>query len=165
MVRRNNSFYWNSLISLLWNIIITLIHKFHGKTEQLILLEQIDIPLMKYIILVWKYGKHLVFLCSPASDNRCLSFFFFFICLSFFFLFFFMLSNYVFWPCITLPVHVFRWMDWFSWMLILIQWLYAWVSFLGHSLSESIPVQRSAQFLTGFALYKFSLSLLLFTTP
>ena len=51
-------------------------------------------------------------------------------------------------------------MDWYSWMLILIQCLYAWVSFLVRSLSECVIVQRLGQFLTGFALYKFSLLLL-----
>ena len=48
-----------------------------------------------------------------------------------------------------------RQMNWYSWMLILI----ACASFLVCSLPECITVQRSAQFLTGFALYKFSLSL------
>ena len=39
-----------------------------------------------------------------------------------------------------------RWMDWYSWMLTLIQWLYVRVSFLVRSLSECITVQRLAVF-------------------
>ena len=40
------------------------------------------------------------------------------------------LSDYVIWLCFKLPADVFRWMSWYNWMLILIQWWYVWASFL-----------------------------------
>ena len=77
-----------------------------------------------------------------------------------------MSSDCVIWLCLKLSLDVFRWMDSYSWMLILIQWLFVWVSFIVRPLSECIIVQCLAQFLTGFVLYEFSLlSLVLKLVP
>ena len=76
-----------------------------------------------------------------SHSPSCLSFPFFFF---FLFIFFFNVD----WLCdltvLEIVCRCVRWMHWYSWMLILIPWLYVWVSFLVRSLSECNVLLYSA---------------------
>ena len=104
------------------------------------------------------WGTNGVF---PSLDNHCLNFFFFFCSwLSFFFFFFFLTSSdCVIWLCLKLPVDV---SDGWTDIVGCYYWFNDCTCIFSCPFSVSvqrITVQRLAQFLTGFALYKFSLSL------